>query len=516
MRVFVFAIGGTGSRVLTSLVMQLAAGVRPKDSVGKPIHDLSIVPIIIDPHEDNSGLQQLSELLSEYRKIHQRIYGSEVKDEGFFNVKIETLKDISPDSGVGDKFFFKMQSVTDSRFDKFIGLNDMDYFDTPANKLFAKMLFSKNELETEMKEGFYGSPNIGCVALNEFKESDDFKAFVSAYNKGDRLFFIGSIFGGTGASGLPLFISSIRDLDSDQNNDYSGKSDCSKAPIGALIVMPYFSIAQDDSSLINENDFIIKTRSALRYYDTSLNRYINKIYYIADPERTADFVNDPGNINNQQSNKYHIVEVAGALSIFDFCTESDIDVIKDPQGRWVAQGSSSARCKAYRLRTDAGSINFEGLADQTNDLMMLPFMKFYILRNFMTKELPSMLDKSFAKDQTPRLDRSIFDNRDLKDFFAKYDQWLKEIKDHGTNAHNLDLFTVVGNDYTHAFRDKPGTKKRFLGGSKSVGVKDIQLALDDASHKLGDMENMYKRWFTIANEALNNVINNNYEYNNLL
>ena len=236
--------------------MQLAAGVRPKDSSGKPIHDLSIVPIIIDPHEDNSGLQQLSELLSDYRKMHQRIYGDEVKDEGFFNVKIETLKDISPDSGVADKFFFKMQSVTDSRFDKFIGLNDMDNFNTKANKLFAKMLFSKEELETEMKEGFYGSPNIGCIALNEFKESDDFKAFRSAYNKGDRLFFIGSIFGGTGASGLPLFISSIRDLQNINNED-TGRSDCSKAPIGALIVMPYFRIAQDDNSSISRAERLV-------------------------------------------------------------------------------------------------------------------------------------------------------------------------------------------------------------------------------------------------------------------
>ena len=41
MRVFVFAIGGTGSRVLTSLIMQLAAGARPVDSDGNLIKDLS-------------------------------------------------------------------------------------------------------------------------------------------------------------------------------------------------------------------------------------------------------------------------------------------------------------------------------------------------------------------------------------------------------------------------------------------------------------------------------------------
>lgn len=514
MRIFVFAIGGTGSRVLTSLVMQLSAGVRPKDSNGKMIRDLSIVPIIVDPHEDNSGLQQLSELLSDYRKMHQRIYGDELNEEGFFSVKIETLKDISSDSGVADKFFFKMQSVTDSRFDRFIGLNEMDNFESKANKLFAKMLFSKEELETEMKEGFYGSPNIGCVALNEFKESDDFKAFRSAYSEGDRLFFIGSIFGGTGASGLPLFISSIRDLQHIDNDD-SGKSVCSKAPIGALVVMPYFSIAQDDNSPINENDFIIKTRSALRYYDTSLNKYINKIYYISDPKGTMDFINDPGNVNNQKSNKYHIVEFAGALSIFDFCAEDDVDVDTDDQGRMVAQGANSAKCKAFRLRTEDGSINFEGLSDQTNQLVMLPFMKFYLLRNFMAQELPNMLDKTFAKTLSPRIDRSVYDNRDLRDIFAKYDQWLSEIKDQGANAHNLDLFSAIHGDYSFAFKGKPGTKKGFLG-RKSVNAKDVQLALDKVAQRRGNMDRMDQRWFYIANEALTEIIVNNYEYETLI
>ena len=73
MRVFVFAIGGTGSRVLTSLIMQLAAGARPVDSDGKIIKDLSIVPIIVDPHEGNAGLLQATELLDQYRTIHNRI-----------------------------------------------------------------------------------------------------------------------------------------------------------------------------------------------------------------------------------------------------------------------------------------------------------------------------------------------------------------------------------------------------------------------------------------------------------
>lgn len=146
MRIFVFAIGGTGSRVLTSLIMQLAAGIRPTDQNGKIIKDLSIVPIIVDPHEDNAGLQQATELLDNYRSIHNSIYGKqELNAEGFFSVKIETLKEINAANVSADKFFFKMQRVSDNRFDKFIGLEDM----SPENRLFAQLLFPKKNLRHE-------------------------------------------------------------------------------------------------------------------------------------------------------------------------------------------------------------------------------------------------------------------------------------------------------------------------------------------------------------------------------
>ena len=208
MRAFIFAIGGTGSRVLNAMIMQLAAGVRPKTQGGQVID--SIVPIIIDPHAENAGLQELTRLLDYYRTIRQRIHGNlETRQtDGFFSVKIETLKDAEPKITRGDKFYFKMNNVSTQTFSQFIKESDMSL----ETRHLTDILYSEDEMATNMKEGFYGSPNIGCVALNEFANSEDFKAFCQAYNEGDKLFFIGSIFGGTGASGLPLFVSSIRDL----------------------------------------------------------------------------------------------------------------------------------------------------------------------------------------------------------------------------------------------------------------------------------------------------------------
>lgn len=507
MRIFVFAIGGTGSRVLTSLIMQLAAGIRPTDQNGKIIKDLSIVPIIVDPHEDNAGLQQATELLDNYRSIHNSIYGKqELNAEGFFSVKIETLKEINAANVSADKFFFKMQRVSDNRFDKFIGLEDM----SPENRLFAQLLFPKEELETRMHEGFYGSPNIGCIALNEFKKSKDFDAFRSAYSEGDKLFFIGSIFGGTGAAGLPLFITSIRDLEHIDNED-TGKTLCAKAPIGALVVMPYFSIAKDDESVINDTEFTIKTRSALRYYETNLNNYIHNIYYIADPSGTQDFENDPGNKNNQKGNKSHIVEFAGSLALFDFIESDNTDVTEDHAGRNIAVHTEY---KAYGLNDDKAFVSFVQLAKTTNTLCMEPMMKFYLLRHFMSKHLPNLLDKPFAKKFEPRIERSII-SRELEKFFTEYDRWCMEMESHGNTAHNLSLFTPVNENYTGAFKEIV-TRKGFIG-SKSVKVNDIQKCLDNVAQRPehNNLPTAELRWFTIANKALQQIINENYEYSTL-
>jgi len=507
MRVFVFAIGGTGAKVLTSMIMQFASGAHPKDSAGNSIKDLSVVPILVDPHEGNAGLQDATKLLDDYRSIRNTIYGKDSAsvEEGFFSVKIETLKDCQSNITKCDKFFFSMNSVSNSKFDKFIGLNSMSL----ENADFAKLLFSKDELNTDMKEGFYGNPNIGCIALNEFSKSDDFKAFCEAYNDGDKVFFIGSIFGGTGAAGLPLFISSIRYLHSTMNRETGFSTKCSMAPIGSLIVMPYFSIAPDENSKISENDWIIKSRSAISYYENNMNKYINNIYYIADPCGTESFVNDPGNVNNQKGNKAHLVEYIGAQAIFHFISDDNTECVEDDMQRAVA---SRTVYYHYGLNSDSKYVTFKELGKDTLELLEKPLMKFHLLRLFMRDYLFDMLDKPFAKDYEPHLDRSL-KTRELDSLFNFYDRWIKEMCGHGTGAHNLDLFDshVGKGEYTKIFKGIM-PKKKFIGYHDiDAGVIKESLNKSAGHYKNVKVSSIANRWYLIMNEALEEIINDKYE-----
>ena len=88
------------------------------------------------------------------------------------------------------------------------------------------------------------------------------------------------------------------------------------------------------------------------------------------------------------------------------------------------------------------------------------------------------------------------------------------MKSHGETAHNLDLFATYkkGDKYTDLFRDVH-TKKGKIFGHKSVDDSDVCNCLNKAAEIYGNKagESADRRWFVIAHEALNELIDNNYE-----
>ncbi|MCI6618770.1 MAG: hypothetical protein MSD82_07940, partial [Prevotella sp.] len=280
--------------------MQLAAGIHPVDESGRPM-PLEIVPIIVDPHKANEDLKRTDNLLRWYKQIRQALYGEDADvQRGFYSVKISTLSDILPNgSNLSDSFLFNMGAIESKKFQDFIGYSTLD----TANQALASMLFSNYQLDTKMDIGFVGSPNIGSVALNQFKDSEEFRQFSNVFQKNDRVFIVSSIFGGTGAAGYPIIVKNIRNAAN--NAMINNRGDLRDARIGALTVLPYFNVQQDENSPISRADFISKTKSALFYYHDNLTGLrqngvdlplskINACYYVGDEVPSNPYFNDPG------------------------------------------------------------------------------------------------------------------------------------------------------------------------------------------------------------------------------
>src|SRR5690606_14280031 len=82
-KLYLFGIGGTGSRVIKSLTMLLSAGV--------DFNGFELVPIIIDPDSANGDVTRTVEILKAYQHIHERINKEKKAESSFFNTPISGI-----------------------------------------------------------------------------------------------------------------------------------------------------------------------------------------------------------------------------------------------------------------------------------------------------------------------------------------------------------------------------------------------------------------------------------------
>ena len=507
MRLFLFLVGGTGSRVMRPLIMQMAAGVRPLDQSGNPI-SLEIVPIIVDPHKANQDLKRTENLLRWYKQLRRELYGERTDvEKGFFSVKISTLSDILPDgTQMSDTFLFNMGAISSKKFRDFIGYSTLD----TGNQALCSMMFADYQLDTKMDIGFVGSPNIGSVALNQFKDSEEFKQFSNVFQKNDRIFVVSSIFGGTGAAGYPVIVKNIRNAA--VNTQINNRGDLRDARIGALTVLPYFNVQQDKDSPISRADFISKTKSALYYYHDNLTGLhqngadlpkskVNACYYLGDEVPSNPYFNDPG--GNGQRNDAHLVEYVGALSILDFLQIGD-DQLVTQDGDAV-----NPIFKEYGLANDRMTLTLKDFGLSTRILVNKQMAKFHLAYMYITNQLKDDIGRGYTQDKpvigNGFLTTSFF-NTLTSDFYVAYRQWLKELKLNQRSFNPFNIKTDKLSEAINSVAPKTGLLKSAIDyktvlstlnkvsqtatrehrfNTDSVPVKLISL-LDEAFDKLVD------------------------------
>lgn len=313
-KTFIFAIGGTGARVLRSLTMLMASGVKGMTE--------DICPIIIDYDLHNGDKDRAITCMKKYSEIQSLVAngdGAKLEDNNngyrpYFSTKIGQLNGITDWSWQ----FTLRRGMEILKYSDYIDYDNVNLY-TPTSQDFVNCLYDTNinsvytELNLNMKEGFQGNPNIGSVVFNDLKGNNEFNAFSDSFRAGDRIVVIGSIFGGTGSSGIPKIVSAIRN---------HSKADIKNASLSVVLVLPYFAVnsSNDKEISIKSNIFNSKTKAALNYYDRSgLNAQINSIYYVGDKVQTKV---EPHLGNKEQKNNAHIVELIGAMSVAHFITSA--------------------------------------------------------------------------------------------------------------------------------------------------------------------------------------------------
>ena len=420
-KLYVFGIGGTGARVLRSFTLMMAAGVK----IGAD----EIVPIIIDPDASNADLTRTVALMNNYRAIRSSLSFTKSTGTTFFR------KDLSQ---ILVNYTLRIQDTDDKTFQQFIDLPSMD----KASQAMMRMLFSEKNLASSMDVGFKGNPNIGSIVLNQIVDSNDFQDFANNFEQGDKIFIISSIFGGTGASGFPLLLKTLRTGTTFPNNDL-----INNAEIGAITILPYFKLKNDDESEIDSSTFISKTKSALAYYENNIskNNSIDALYYLAD-DVSNTYENHEG--GSAQQNDAHLVEFLAATAIVDFSNKQHMNTTKKELGLKDIAG---------------GSVNFDSFYDKQKKELFAPLTEFIMLANCLNYKFDYYSSKSFNanNDNFNGLYSSSFMS-DLQSLTAAYIDWLEEMK---RNKRSLDLFNLNTKD--RPFEVVTGCKPKKILSTKS-------------------------------------------------
>lgn len=406
-KIYLFCIGGTGSRVLRSLTMMMAAGVK----IGAD----EIVPIVIDPDVANADLTRTNELLKNYSAIRSHLKFEEYNRNPFFKTEIGQAT---------PNYTLHIKETDNKTFQQFIEYASM----SKANQALIEMLFSKKNLQSSMEVGFKGNPNIGSVVLNQISHSSDFEAFANSFSDGDRIFIISSIFGGTGASGFPLLLKTLR-----TGNNFPNFALINQATIGAITILPYFNLDVNDESEIDSSTFISKTKSALAYYENNIcgNNTLDALYYLADDE-TNIYDNHEG--GSAQQNAAHLIEFLGATAIVHFSAPNLVNASPNHQtSNWE-----------LGIKETSGPVSFHTFHRHLHKMLYSPLVQFTMMANALTYNLKYYSSDTFNanKGNFEALYTSVF-FQELALFLQRYHEWLSEMS---RNKRSLDLFNLECGD----------------------------------------------------------------------
>ncbi|RZJ70288.1 hypothetical protein [Flavobacterium sp.] len=475
-KLYVFGIGGTGSRVIKSLAMLLATGVEA--------NGFEIVPIIIDPDEANGDVTRTIDILKNYQHIRNALSFDDTNSNKFFGTRI---------SNVTQNFRLHLSDVKNDRFKDYIEYSSLD----DANKALISLLFSEDNLNADMEVGFKGNPNIGSVVLNQFKQSQDFKDFASSFCQDDRIFIISSIFGGTGAAGFPLLLKNIRDAD----HGISTWRYLQDAPVGAITMLPYFGVSPSEESKIDKSSFISKTKAALSYYEQSVsgNKSLNALYYLGD-NITKDYPNHEGSVS--QKNDAHFLEIVAALSIVDFAKMPSKELVN------VEGKADNPVYKEFGIKENSQSLIFANLGFSTQTTLRKNLTQYQLFTLYLNNRIASNADQNWTKElgMSTFMSQPFYSSH-LRNFNQFFTEWLHEM---AHNTRSFSPFNLLADD-SNLFEMVKGVKPK-SGFLEQKNYNRYDYLLSKAQQGNPNTASIAQRFMDLFHDTTQKLVTDKYNF----
>jgi len=307
MSLYIIGIGGTGAKCIEAVTKLAAVGLFPEQP--------SIKVLFIDPDETNGNLDRARSSLKIYQKCYELMFGDK-KQSPWMQTEIASFDLWSPFS----------QTSTNKNLASFFSYNSLKQNEPALGNLF-DILYTKGEREVDLDLGFRGRPAIGSGIMSQVDldslDQEPWGALLKqikadvGWGKSPKILLCGSIFGGTGASGLPT----IGRLIANKLEKLNVRSGCK---IGCLFVLPYFRfsppVGEDlDGVYARSELFLLNTEAALRYYVTQSQQTFDTVYLLGN-QNFSEVKFSIG--KNTQRNEPHFLELYAGLAARQFLLSS--------------------------------------------------------------------------------------------------------------------------------------------------------------------------------------------------
>lgn len=338
-KLFVIAIGGTGMRCLEAFTHLCAIGM---------FDSQEIEVLTLDTDQTNGNKGRVEELIRLYNRVKTSgaIEGGTPNANTFFSSKLNLYRFYTNYSGQGRENYKNITRLSTGTPEQ-----------QKANRLISDLFLDKQTVqEFNLSHGYRAQTHLGSMLMYhgmveaarnivkgvdvkpQERELDAFIAKLEHAGQNARVFIFGSIFGGTGASSIPVIPKALQDFVKIRSGG-SSSIDFTKAKFGSTLLTEYFTFKKpDDKQKTNKEDsfiadasfFPLNSQAALQFYqsDPTVQKCYKLLYHIGWPMESKN-VDDPaaghqtvtGGAN--QKNPAHITELLSACAAVDFFTRTN-------------------------------------------------------------------------------------------------------------------------------------------------------------------------------------------------
>lgn len=349
-------------RCLESFVHLCAAGMFDNKTI-------DILTLDTDQANGNKGrVEGLIDLYNRIKTSDQHTPGGNSTANTFFSAKLNLYRFFTDYSKVERKTF---QTLSQTR--------NLTPEQRENNRDLADLFFDHDSVqEFPLDHGYRAQTHLGSLLMyhgiiesaiktkrggDDVKEHDkELQAFLQLLNRSAasaRVFVFGSVFGGTGASSIPVIPIALRDalkILTSGNNELN----LNKVKFGSTLLTDYFRFdAPDDKQkdtakvIADSTNFALNSQAAMGFYDNdpTVKQSYKMLYHIGWPSNlkinySKDHHGDVITGGKEQKNPCHVVELMSASAAYDFFNRDDLT---QPQAEYVYRAVESSEGNKLRL-----------------------------------------------------------------------------------------------------------------------------------------------------------------------